>query len=584
MPCHSDRLHVVCPEDPLAVTTATPALQIRVDYASEPGPRPSNEDFVGYCIAEGADALRRGHVVAVADGMSGAKGGRTAAEVTIHSLLDGYYSLPEALGVQRNAAHALETVNGWLHRQGRNDPELEGATTTLTALIVTGRTAHVVHVGNTRAYHLSGGRLVKLTDDHTHAPGDHQRVVYRAVGLEPSLRLDHATVPLRSQDRFLLCSDGVHAVLGVARLATLLGRHGAPADDARLIVEAALAAGASDNATAVVVDIVALPSASAGEVASLIADLPIVPLPSPGATLDGFLIEEPVSDGRYSAVFSAVDRRSGRKVAMKFPKPSATSGRIHALAFVREAWVAGNVRSPYVAECIEVPTERRSCLYTVMPFYEGETLEARLARPAAVSLDEGIRIALGLTRAAAALHRAGIVHRDIQPENILLEPQGTLRLLDLGVARLPQLEEFSAPDLPGTPSYMAPELFRGQPASEATDQFAIGVTLYRLFTRQYPYGEVEPSEQPRFGKLKPLAEHRPDLPAWVDHVVGRAISIEPARRFGDVLELGLEIEGAKDRNSPDAPRRLPLYERNPLLFWKVVSFLLLLALIASLAR
>ena len=219
-----------------------------------------------------------------------------------------------------------------------------------------------------------------------------------------------------------------------------------------------------------------------------------------------------------------------------------------------------------------------------MPFYEGETLEARLSRPARVSLDEGVRIALGLTRAVAALHRAGIVHRDIKPDNILLEPRGTLKLLDLGVARLPQLEEFPASEIPGTPSYMAPELFRGQPGNEASDQFAIGVTLFRLFTQHYPYGEIEPFQQPRFGRPTPLADYRPDLPAWVDQLVGRAISVEPARRFGDVLELGLELESANARGTPAAPRRPPLYERNPLLFWKVVSFVLLLALIASLAR
>ena len=566
------------------MTTEIPAQQIRVGYASEPGAKPSNEDFVGYCVADGPDALRRGHVVAIADGMGGARGGRTAAEVTIHSLLDGYYSLPETLGVQRNAAHALETVNGWLHKQGRTDPQLEGAATTLTALIVTGRTAHVLHVGDTRAYQMSGGRLVKLTEDHTHGPGDLQHVLYRAVGLEETLRLDHTTLTLRAQDRFLLCSDGVHATLNTARLAALLDRRGLPSDDARHVVEAALAAGAGDNATAVVVDVVAPPSASAVEVASLMKDLPVAPLPAPGATVDGFLIEELLSDGRYSAVFAAADRRSGRRVAMKFPKPAVTSDRTNTLSFAREAWISGSVRSPYVAECIEVAADRRTCLYTVMPFYVGETLEARLNRPERISLDEGIRIALGLTRAVSALHRAGIVHRDIKPDNVLLEQAGTLKLLDLGVAGLPQLEEFPAADMPGTPSYMAPELFRGQPGNEASDQFAIGVTLYRMFSRRYPYGEIEPLQQPRFGALTPLAELRPDLPAWVDHLVGRAISVESRRRYADVLELSMEIENAAAHGAPAKLPRKALYDRNPLLFWKVVAALLLLALIWSLAR
>jgi serine/threonine protein phosphatase PrpC len=566
------------------VTTGIPAPQIRVDHASAQGARPSNEDFVGYCVAEGSDAARRGHVVAIADGMGGARGGRTAAEVAIHSLLDGYYSLPETHGVHRNAARAVETINGWLHAQGRADPDLAGAATTLTALVLTGRTAHVLHVGDTRAYHLSGGRLLQLTEDHTHGPGELRHVLYRAVGLEASMRLDHATIALREQDRLLLCSDGVHSVLGAARLQSLLERRGSPGEDARLIVDAALEAGASDNSTAVVVDVVALPSASPGEVAALIADLPITQLPTPGTTVDGFAISERLTDGRYSAVFAAVDRRSGRKVAIKFPKGAVASEQTYALAFVREAWIAGCVRSPYVAECIEVPADRRTCLYTVMPFYEGETLEHRLSRPTRVSLDEGVQIALALTRAAAALHRARIVHRDIKPDNILLERTGGLKLLDLGVARLPQLEELPAANIPGTPSYMAPELFRGEPGNDASDQFALGVTIYRMFSRRYPYGEIEPFQQPRFGTPTPLTEYRSDLPAWLEHLVGRAVSVDPKRRFGDVLELELEIENARVHGTPAKSNRRSLYERNPLLFWKIVSFLLLLALVWSLAR
>ena len=89
---------------------------------------------------------------------------------------------------------------------------------------MTGRSGHVLHVGDTRAYQLSGRRLIKLTEDHTHGPGDLRHVLYRAVGLEASLRLDHANVMLRAQDRFLLCSDGVHNALSTARLATLLER------------------------------------------------------------------------------------------------------------------------------------------------------------------------------------------------------------------------------------------------------------------------------------------------------------------------------------------------------------------------
>jgi serine/threonine protein kinase len=217
-----------------------------------------------------------------------------------------------------------------------------------------------------------------------------------------------------------------------------------------------------------------------------------------------------------------------------------------------------------------------------MPFYEGETLEARLARRPAVSFTEGMSIAQRLARAIATLHRAGIIHRDIKPDNVLLEQGGGLRLIDLGVVRLPMLEDFPSGDIPGTPSYMAPELFDGQPGDEASDQYALGVTLYRMFSGRYPYGEVEPFSRPRFGQAAPLARHRPDLPAWLGHVLSRALQVDPGKRYGDVLEFALELESGLDHGVPIELRRLSLYERNPLRFWQVIAAVLAILLLVSL--
>ena len=176
-------------------------------------------------------------------------------------------------------------------------------------------------------------------------------------------------------------------------------------------------------------------------------------------------------------------------------------------ALLREMWIASHVRSPFVTESLEPPAERRTCLYGVLPYYEGETLEQRLLRRPQVTLAAGLEIALKLTKAVAALHRAGIIHRDIKPENVMLETDGGLKLIDLGVARLRQFDEGESLEVPGTRSYMAPELFTGTQADESTDIFALGVTVYRMFAGgAYPYGEVEAFAQPRFGKATSLDE------------------------------------------------------------------------------
>ena len=103
-----------------------------------------------------------------------------------------------------------------------------------------------------------------------------------------------------------------------------------------------------------------------------------------------------------------------------------------------------------------------------------------------------------------------------------------------------------------------------------------------MFTRTYPYGEIEPFSRPRFGKLPSLAKLRPDLPPWLDALLTRTLSPNPADRPGDVLELIWELETGPTQGSSMSHRKRPLYDRNPLMFWKVVSAALALALLLSL--
>ena len=558
-------------------------LRVAFGFASETGRRPDNQDYVGVSLGQPGRRSRHGIVAAVADGVGGHKGGRHAAELAVRGFIDGYYAQPETLGVHRAAARALEAINGWIAAQGRNDPRLAGMATTFTALVLNERTGHVVHVGDSRIYLLRDGRLEVLTEDHTVGGGDFSHVLRRAVGFEKSLRIDHAVQGLRLLDRFLLCTDGIHGTLSEARLLALLGERVSPEETAQRVVAAALAAGSADNATALVLDVVDLPPADRREIVDAAAALPIFDLPEAGAVVDGFRLDDVLSNGRYSRLFRATDLQGGQVVVMKLPHPRVAEDTSYRLAFANEAWVSARVRSPWIGEVVDVAPGRQTRLYSVMPFYDGETLERRLKRSPRLALGEGIDIATKLARAVATLHRAGIIHRDIKPDNVVLSKAGGLRLIDLGVARVPQVEDFPEQDIPGTPSYMAPELFAGRPGDAASDQFALGVTIYRALSGQFPYGEIEPFSHPRFGKPAPLSRYRPDLPAWLDAVMAKAIAADPAARFGDVIEFGVELETGATRMKPLPPTRKPLYDRDPLLFWKVLSALLFLLLVVSLA-
>ncbi len=562
------------------------SLEARIGLATESGRRPTNDDYVATC--HGNSAVLRDTLAVMGDGMGGGVNGRLAAETTVRGFIDGYLSLPPTLGIDRAAARALAAMNRWVHAQGQRDPTRAPMATTFTALILRGREAHVVHVGDTRVYRLRDHRLQRLTHDHTHSHPDMRHVLYRAVGLEDTVRADYARHELRLHDRYLLCSDGVHGTLADNRLLAILDERATPEEGARRIVESALEAGSHDNATALVVDVIGLPAADQAELATAMEALPIRELPRADDIVDGFRLLDVISDGRYSRLFRAEDTLEAREVILKFPHPRVAAEAIYRRAFAREAWVASQVRSPFVTEVLELPPGRQTRLYAVLPFYRGESLESRLRRAPPLKLEEGVDIGLKLGRAIYALHRLRIIHRDVKPENVMLVQDGRaapgLRLLDLGAARLPGIETAVSEDIPGTPSYVAPEQFAGAAGDERSDVYAFGVTLYRLFSGgHYPYGEIEAFSHPRFGKRAPLSRYRPDLPAWLDAILARATAVEPAERHADAMELAFDLENALAHGAKTVVRRQSLYERNPVRFWQAVALLLLLALLATLA-
>jgi sulfur transfer complex TusBCD TusB component (DsrH family) len=197
-----------------------------------------------------------------------------------------------------------------------------------SSMILSRRLCHVIHIGDTRAYRLSEGRLERLTQDHIAGRGDFAHLLNRAIGFEEFARFDYTTIGLRQHDRLLLCSDGVHAALADHRLQELLGERTPPKESARAIVDAALAAGSSDNTTALVVDVVDLPPADRDELTHSNSTLPILDLPSSGEIRDEFALGEILSDGRYTRLFRAIDRRQGREVVLKFSASAHRERRI----------------------------------------------------------------------------------------------------------------------------------------------------------------------------------------------------------------------------------------------------------------
>lgn len=546
-------------------------LTVDAGFASRQGAHHAeNEDFFGAVSGHGTHAGTRGSVWALADGMGGTRGGRVAAELAVRSFLEAYYQLPATLSPPRAAARALEAINRWLFAQGRADAGLRHMSAAFAALVLRGRQAFLIAAGDVRLYRLRAGRLQQIGEDHV-VPSPQGWLLSRAVGMERGLIADVIEFDVQLHDRFLLCSDGIYRDLPDGRLRALLAEVD-PKEAARRVVGKALQAGSQDDASAAVIDVLHLPDLDERYLERLIGSLPIERVPEPGETVDGFRLHSVLHEGRYSRVFLATDAANQHYV-MKFPRQNAQSDENIRRAFVREGWIASRLHSPWIIAPQWDDARQRTRLYLMMPYQPGETLEQRLRRR--VDLAEGLLIAAQLARAVDALNRRQVYHRDIKPDNVFLTETGELRLLDLGFARLAGVLDPAPADVPGTPSYMAPELVHGAPGDARSEVFAYAVTLYRMFANgAFPYTLR--------GRIS-LRRHRPDLPHDFDRIFAKALTSDPQHRYQDVLEMDYELEYAATHAASIAPREAQsLYARNPVLVWKIVSAVLVGALLAVL--
>ena len=549
------------------------ALRICAGHLSSAGRREINEDFFGVAMPQVQEIAAKGVLAVVADGVSGAAGGREAAEYSVRSLLGDYYATPDTWEVPLALDRVLSAVNRWLLAQGTVERELSGMATTLSALVLRGKRYYLGHVGDTRIYRLSAGEFSQLTQDHVWDRPDMRHVLKRAVGLDRLLVLDFADGELCAGDVFLICSDGIWEPLGQARLHQILGLYRDPQLAAQALVDEALRAGGQDNATAVVLRVDEIAEHGWRDMLGAGMQLPVPQRLKPGGEIDGFEVVELIHESRATLLYKVRARRSGQVLALKTLQPALASDKTSCEGLLAEEWLAKRLVSAHFPQVVPLSSGSRHWLYYVMSYHAGPTLQAQLDRGTHFSAADVTRIGMQLAKGIGAMQRLSIIHRDIKPANLLPEENGGLRVLDMGVALAAGVPYPELQGNPGTPSFMAPELFAGAPATVQSDLYAAGATLYHLLTRRYPYGEIEPFQTPHFGDPVAPSRYRPDIPSWLENLLLRAVAREPAARFETAEELLLALERG-ERNRVSAPRRTPLIERTRLTRWQALCLAL----------
>jgi serine/threonine protein phosphatase PrpC len=539
------------------------ALQLSFAEASATGPRAENQDALRSVTPAPALAASKGYLFAIADGVSQCADGGLAACSTLQALALDYYATPETWSVAQALDRLLLAQNRWLQANGGGQPLL----TTVSALVMRGRRFTLAHVGDCRVYRWHAERLQRISEDHVWDQPGMQHVLKRALGLDQHLVLDFLDGELRDGESFVLLSDGVWSTLGDTAIAAILRDQPDLHSAAKTLVNAAHLAGSQDNASSLLVRVDAVGEANIGDALMHLQQWPLPPALKPGQSFEGWQVQGIVAQSQQSLLYRVFDEQGQTWLLKTLPTRSgddACAGQ----ALLSEEWFLKRVAGRHFPQVHACP--QRQHLYYVMREYSGRTLAQLELLPLAHWQD----IAERLLRAVGLLHRRQILHRDIKPENLHVGDDGELRLLDFGLAYCPGLSEDAPSTLPGTPSYIAPEAFRGDPPSAQQDLYAVGVTLYFLLTGHFPYGEIEAFQRPRFGLPVSASRYRPDLPEWLAQSLERGVAADPQQRFETAEEWLLVLEQGERRSLSVRPR--PLLEREPLKVWRTMALLALL--------
>ncbi|MBP1150501.1 bifunctional protein-serine/threonine kinase/phosphatase [Methylocaldum sp. RMAD-M] len=569
-------------------------LRISVGQYSDKGRKETNQDFHGVCIPKEPQLSSKGIAIALADGISSSDVSQIASEAAVRSFLEDYFCTSDAWSVRKSAQRVLIATNSWLHSQTqqsqyRYDKD-RGYVCTFSGMVIKSTTAHIFHVGDTRIYRLHDDALEQLTNDHRFWVSQDKSYLGRALGVNPQLEIDYRALPVEEGDIFLFATDGVYEYASPRFIINAIREHEDDLDTAaKAIVDAAYQQGSPDNLTAQVVKIENLPKQNPDELYQQLTELPFPPILEARMVFDGYKIVREVHASSRSHVYLAVDNETGTPVIIKTPSIDLRGDPAYLERFLMEEWIARRINSAYVLKpCAQ--TRKRNYLYIVTEFIDGQTLTQWMIDNPRPDLETVRGIVEQIAKGLRAFHRLEMLHQDLRPDNIMIDRTGTVKIIDFGSTKVAGLMEITTAiersHLLGTAQYTAPEYFLGESGTTYSDMFSLGVIAYQMLSGKLPYG-AEVSKARTRAAQKKLAYHSVldddrEIPASIDDVLRKAVHPNPYQRYGELSEFIYDLRHPNQAFLNKT--RPPLIERNPVVFWKSVSFILAITVVALLFK
>ncbi len=528
--------------------------------------REINEDFVAcWQHDETAKAWNSRLGWMLADGVGGESHGELASQLAVTAALIAFQTaLPDApVSVLLRAM--FSAASRAVYDAAMANPDQGKMATTLTVSVLRENTLHVAHVGDSRVYLVRAGQIRRLTTDHCMVAlpvkfrlmHEHlamtspmRSMLTRSVGHEPIAKYDTAREDVQKGDTIVQCSDGLYAFVLDEEIREMVS-HFEPAEACRRLIALAEKRHVDDNISVQIIRI---------DQTDLIAynrGHPIYIKPTstsvsselePGSVLDErFELTELISRSGMACIFKARDHESQEIVAVKVPLMQFESDVATFTRFQREEEIGRQLDHPYILKIIPV-TQERSRPYLVMEFLEGQTLDKVMEATKPLPEKEAAKIASRICEALDHMHAKGIVHRDLKPQNIMVCTDGSIRILDFGIAKAARMRRLTfagfSPTM-GTPDYMAPEQVNGRRGDHRTDIYSLGAILYEMVTGKVPFEGESPyvvmNVRTTGDPVAPrkINEH---LTPVMEEIVLHALARNPDERYESAARMKAELD------------------------------------------
>ncbi|WP_027849432.1 serine/threonine-protein kinase [Marinospirillum minutulum] len=513
---------------------------------------------------------------------------KQAGETSVKGFIADYYSTPDNWDVKTSANRVLSALNSWLFAQNRNLTR-GSYISSMSALLIRGRQAHLFHMGDTLVYRLRGADCQLLNREHTTFLGGY-RYPSRAMGMDPSLDIDYLTFTAKQGDLFLFTTQAVKGTLVPSDFVQLIGEY---SEDLNLTCDQILKRAmekasrrgySSYNFCFQLLRIDQVPQEVVEGLGEAYTSLPMPVELNPGDEVDGYRVTKVLSRSATSRIYRVYDVATNRNLVLKAPSPQIARKKEFIAHFIMQQWVVERVSSPYVAKVVDL-SKPRTQLYYLMEYIEGRTLEEWLKDNPAADIKVRVDLIEQLTKAVRAMHRREVLHQNLNPQNIMVDTNGILKLVDFaacGVAKMVDLPPVSTlARRVGLTAYSAPEYRLGKEPNERSDQFSVAAIAYEILTGQQPYvGQLESlNSKVDFARLDYLSAFQlnPKLPEWIDLPLHKALQPNPELRYRRLSEFIYDLK------KPSASQlNQQAGESKPLNFWKGLAGFLLLLLLLSL--